>query len=205
MGNDNYYYAGVAGDAWAAGAAVGSAAAETLPTPSWWEQNKQSVSPGFYGFSAGYDAMNARRKAQTQKNALNFEAQTYANQAAMAGYQAQIAQQVGAVKEQNSRLQTAADFGKQRAQLGASGIDLGQGSATDVLASTEYMGERDAMMIRDDTNRQVWQDRNQQAMYQTQQQADLARMNAINPEMAAFGSLLGSAGSFIPSPVSLGE
>ncbi len=80
--------------------------------------------------------------------------------------------------------------------MAAGGVDLGQGSATDVLVSTEYMGERNAMMIRDDTNRQVWNDRNQQTMYQAEQKARLAQADAINPDMAAFGSLLGSASSF---------
>jgi hypothetical protein len=80
--------------------------------------------------------------------------------------------------------------------MAASGIDLGQGSATDVLASTEYIGERQAMMIRDETNRQVWQYRVQQAQYQADQQNKLAQANAINPDLTAFGSMLGSAASF---------
>jgi hypothetical protein len=160
---------------------------------------QQDTAWGLSGFNAGFSALSARRDAQSQKNLLGFDAQVAGNQAAIAGYQAQIAQQVGAASEQNSRLQTAAQFSTDRAHMAASGIDLGQGSATDVLASTEYMGERQALMIRDDTNRQVWQDRNQQAMYQADQQAKLAQMNAINPDMAAVTSLLGSAGSFAMS------
>ncbi len=155
----------------------------------WWDQHKSAI---FKGAGAGFNAFSARTKAQSDKNMLGFEAQQYANQAAIAGYQAQIAQQAGAAQEQGSRRQTAAQFGADRAHMAASGIDLGEGSATDVLASTEYMGERQAMMIRDDTNRQVWQDRNQQAMYQADQQAKLAPMNAINPDMAGAASLLGS-------------
>lgn len=163
---------------------------------TWWDQNKQNVAFGLYGFNAGFSAMSARRDAQTRKNILGFEAQQAGYNAAIAGYQAQIAQQVGAAKEQDSRLQTAAQFSSERAHMAASGIDLGQGSATDVLASTEFMGERNAAMIRDDTNRQVWQYHNQQAMYQADQQAKLAQQSAINPDMEAFGSLLGSASSF---------
>jgi hypothetical protein len=164
--------------------------ANTLPAPK-----KSSPNPyahGLQAFGAGYSALSARTQAQGQKNLLGYEAQVAGNQAAIAGYQADIAQQVGAAREQDSRLQTAAQFGSERAHMAAGGIDLGQGSATDVLASTEYMGERNAMMIRDDTNRQVWQDRNQQSMYQSEQQAKLAQMDAINPDRAAFGSLLGS-------------
>ena len=151
---------------------------------------------GLQTFNAGASAVSSYNQAQTRRNELGFEAQQAGYQAAMAGYQAQIAQQLGANREQDSRLQTAQSFGAERARMAAGGVDLGQGSATDVLASTEYMGERNAMMIRDDTNRQVWQDQSQQAMYQAEQRARLAQMNAINPDMAAFGSLLGSAGSF---------
>jgi hypothetical protein len=162
-------------------------------------QNQKKAAWGLYGFSAGFSAMSARRDAQTKKNELGYQAQVDSNNAAIAGYQAQIAQQVGAAKEQDSRLQTAAQFGAERAHMAAGGIDLGQGSATDVLASTEYMGERNAAMIRDDTNRQVWQYHNQQAAYTADQQARLAEQSAINPDMAAFGSLLGSASSFAMS------
>ncbi len=158
--------------------------------------NRRSVAWGLDAFNAGFGAVSARTQAQGQKNLLGYEAQVAGNQAAIAGYQAEVAQQVGAAREQDSRLQTAQSFGAERAHMAASGVDLGQGSATDVLASTEYMGERNAMMIRDDTNRQVWQDRNQQSMYQADQKAKLAQMDAINPDMAAFGSLLGSASSF---------
>lgn len=161
--------------------------------------NRQNAAFGLYGFSAGFGAMSARTQAQGQKNLLGYEAQVAGNQAAIAGYQAEVAQQVGANREQDSRLQTAQQFGTERAHLVANGVDLGQGSATDMLASTEYMGERNAMMIRDDSNRQVWNDHNQQAMYLADQKARLAQADAINPDMAAFGSLLGSASSFAMS------
>ncbi len=173
-----------------------SAAGSSQSQPDWWNQYKTGVAWGLKGADAGFSAMSAGAKAQSDKNMLGFEAQQYANQAAIAGYQAQLDQQAGALRVQNAQLQTAGQFGADRARMAASGIDLGQGSATDVLASTEYMGERNAMMIRDGTNRQVWQDQVQQSQAQAQQQAALAKANAINPDMAAFGSFLGSAASF---------
>ena len=159
-------------------------------------QSGWSAASAYGGFSAGYHAISARNKAQGDKNMLSFEAQIYANQAAIAGYQAEIAQQTGVQREQGARLQTAAQTGSARAHMAAAGIDLGQGSATDVLASTAYMGEREAMMIRDDTNRQMWNYRNQQAMDLAQQKVKLAQMDAINPDKAAFGSMLGSADAY---------
>ena len=167
---------------------------ESSPSSSssnWWDTYKGPIGKGD---KAGYEAASARTDAIKKNNILGFEAQQYANQAAIAGYQAQLDQQAGALRVQNAQLQTAGQFGASRARLAASGIDLGQGSATDVLASTEYMGERQAMTIRDDTNRQVWQDQVQQ--YQDQQQARLSKMQMANPDMAAFKSMLGSAASF---------
>jgi hypothetical protein len=160
-----------------------------------WQDNPD-LAWGLKGANAVYQAASARTDAIKKNNILGFEAQQYANQAAIAGYQAQLDQQAGALREQDAQLQTAGQFGASRARLAASGIDLGQGSATDVLASTEYMGERQAMMIRDDTNRQVWQDQVQQIQAQAQQQYKLAQANAINPDTADFGSFLGSASSF---------
>lgn len=171
--------------------------ADTSSSSDWLTPTqKQDFAWGLKGADAGYQAASIRTKAQSDKNMLGFEAQQYANSAAIVGYQAQLDQQAGARREQNAQLQTAGQFGAQRARMAASGIDLGQGSATDVLASTEYMGERQAMMIRDNTNRQVWQDRVAQSQAQAQQQYKLAQANAINPDMVGFGSMLGSAAAF---------
>lgn len=170
--------------------------ANSAQPQSWWNTNGPYAGRGLKGADAGFSTMSASRDAQSQKNMLGFEAQQYANQAAIAGYQAQLDQQAGALRVQNAQLQSAGQFGAERARMAAGGIDLGQGSAADVLASTEYMGERQAMMIRDDTNRQAWQAQVQQAQAQAQQQAALARANAINPGSTAFGSLLGSAAAF---------
>jgi len=65
-----------------------------------------------------------------------------------------------------------------------------------VLASTAYIGERDAAMIRDETSREVWKNRYEQKMALYEQQASLDRMNAISPDRDAFNSLLGSAMMF---------
>ncbi len=142
---------------------------------------------------AGFNLVSTYNSAIGKKNLLGYEAQVDAYNAAIAGYQAEMAQRVGATNEQNARLATAAQIGAQRAHLAASGVDLGEGSATDVLASTEYLGERQVLTIRDDTNRQVWALRNQQAADLRDQQFKLAQSSAINPAVEAFGSLLGSA------------
>ncbi len=163
---------------------------------TWWKNNGKTVGKAAGAFGLGYAPVAARNKAQGERNVLGYEAQVAGNNAAIAGYQAGIAQQVGERNEQSSMLHTANVFSTQRANMAAGGIDLGQGSATEVLASTEYMGQREAAAIHDDTARQVWALNNQKAQFLAEQQAKLAQSNAINPDMAAFGSFLGSAGSY---------
>lgn len=134
---------------------------------------------------AGMSAVGAMNKAQSQQDMLNSEA----NVADMQARQAIINGQTNA---QSSMLRTGAVFGGQRAQLGANGVDLGSGSATDLLASTKYMGARDAMTIQDNALRTAWS-------YSTQSAMDRTGASNINPTMAGMSSLLGSSGSVASS------
>lgn len=47
-------------------------------------------------------------------------------------------------------------IGSQRAGFGASGLDVGTGSAVDVQADTAYWGEIDALTIRVNASREAW-------------------------------------------------
>lgn len=134
---------------------------------------------------AGIGAAGAMTRAQSQQNMLTSEAN-------IADMQARQAIINGQTNEQSSMLRTGATFGAQRAQLGANGVDLGSGSATDLLASTKYMGARDAMTIKDNALRTAWS-------YSAQSSMDRAAAGSINPTMAGVGSLLGSAGTVASS------
>lgn len=106
----------------------------------------------------------------------------------IATYQASQAIQNGQTNVQTEELQVAQVKGQQRAAMGANGIDLGQGSATDVLASTDLLGDRDKATIMDNALRTAWGYKVQAAQY-----ANANR--SIHPGLAAFGSLFGSATS----------
>jgi len=134
---------------------------------------------------AGMSAVGATNKAQSQQDMLNSEAQ-------VATYQASQAITNGQTQAQSADLRTGAVFGGQRAQLGANGVQLGSGSATDLLASTKYIGARDAMTIQDNAARTAWS-------YNTQASLDRAGANNIDPTMAGMSSLLGSAGGVASS------
>jgi hypothetical protein len=104
----------------------------------------------------GFSMVSAYKQAQAQKALMRYQAKIAENNAQIARWQAGQATLVGQNEEQTSRLRTAQMFSAQRASMAANGIDLGEGSATDVLASTKYMGERDALTIRDNAARKAW-------------------------------------------------
>jgi hypothetical protein len=154
---------------------------------------------GLGGFGMGLSMMSAYNRGRAQQNALGYEAAVAGNNAAIAGYQANVAQQVGAQQVQNIQLRTGNLFGAQRAAMAANGVDLGQGSAANVLASTEYMGQRDEATTQTNTQNEIWALNNQRNSYLAEQQADLSARNSINPTMSAAGTLIGGAGMFANS------
>lgn len=106
----------------------------------------------------------------------------------IATYQASQAEQNGQANVETEDLQVAQVKGQQRAALAANGVDLGVGSATDVLASTDILGDRDKATIMDNALRTAWGYKVQAAQYANAN-------NSIHPGLAAFGSLFGSATS----------
>ena len=106
----------------------------------------------------------------------------------IAAYQASQAVQNGQAEVDKLDLQVAQVKGQQRASMAANGVDLGQGSATDVLASTDLLGDRDKATTMDNALRTAWGYKVQQAEYKN--------ANAqIHPGLSAFTSLFGSATS----------
>ena len=149
--------------------------------------------------SAGLAAAGAYSKARAQKAALGYEAAVADNNAQIAEWQAQAAIENGQAAEQASRLKTAAMFGDQRAAMAANGVDLGTGSATEVLATTKFMGERDALTIRDNSARQAWALRNQAQGYASEAEFTRSTAAGIKPLMSAATSLMGSGAQVAPS------
>lgn len=127
----------------------------------------------------GAKAIGAYNSAQAQKS-------SYRTNAMLAGEQAGQAITAGQTREESSLLRTAQTYGEQRASMAANGVDLGQGSATDVLATTKFIGDRDAAAIQDNALREAWG-------YKTQSAIDNSAAAGINPAGAAGLSLLGSA------------
>ena len=83
--------------------------------------------------------------------------------------------------------------GAQRAALAANGVDLGTGSAAEVLTSTDLAKENDMNTITANAVRAAWGQRTQATNYTNQALTSRAGADSISPGMSAFTSLLGGA------------
>jgi hypothetical protein len=86
-------------------------------------------------------AKAARDQGQYQKDMSNYNARVAENEA-------EEVRNVGVEEENKQRRATAQLLSKQRARLGASGLELGSGSALQLQEETEELGEIDAGRIK---------------------------------------------------------
>lgn len=87
----------------------------------------------------------------------------------------------------------------QRASLAANGVDLGEGSAAEIQASTDILKEIDANTLNSNAVRSAWGYRTQATNYQNDAILKRATASTIDPLGAGLTSLLGSAGSVASS------
>jgi hypothetical protein len=140
-------------------------------------------------------ASAASAQAKSQKNAYEYQAKVSENNAKIAEWQAQNEIAKGQQAEIEQRRKTAALKGSQTASLAARGLDISSGSALNILTDTDYMGEQDALTIRDNAAKAAWSARLQGANETSNAGFYKSAAAGISPSGAAAGSLLGSAGS----------
>ncbi|MCO7513713.1 hypothetical protein NJF44_01335 [Pseudomonas guariconensis] len=130
----------------------------------------------------GASALIGAQQAQ-QQGAATAEANL--QNAAFADAAASDAIKRGEFEADQSRIDTRAMIGAQRAGFAANGIDVNSGSAADVQDDTAALGEQDALTIKNNAAREAWG-------YRTQaQQNRMAASNARRSGQAGmFGSLL---------------
>ena len=88
---------------------------------------------------------------------------------------------------------------KQRAALAANGVVMGEGSAAEMLASTDLMKDIDISTIEANAARSAWGYRTEAVNYQNQAAAYRAGAKGISPGMVGASSLLSSAGKVASS------
>lgn len=134
--------------------------------------------------AAGVAAYSAEKQAHYQRAVAD-------NNAKIASANATLALQKGQTEEQAKRTATAQMISKERAMVGAAGVDVNTGSPLKVQSDTAELGELDALTIRSNAARSAWNARNQQMGFESE---GAQASSAGNLE--AFSSLLGGASSF---------
>lgn len=176
---------------------------------------------GAYGSASGQKASLQYQAAMGSVNAAlaRSDASLLDVNAGLSETQARMAIMQGQREEQQMRLRTAQIKGTQRAAMAANGVDLGEGSSSRILATTDYMGEIDVGTIRANAARTAFgyriQAANQKfaAMSARVQGANytagsaFASANAagISPFASGMSSLMTSAASYGPQVYGMGK
>ena len=150
--------------------------------------------------SAVMQGIQAKNAAQAERNAAEYNAQIANNNAIIASQQRSTTLQQGDVEAQKSMRDQAQMIGAQRAQMAANGIDLTQGSAQDILASTKFLGGIDVNTIQSNAARQAWGYEVQGMNEKNAATMETWKANSINPgqigAIAAGQSILSSVSSY---------
>jgi hypothetical protein len=149
--------------------------------------------------SATMSGISAATQADAAQKAATFNAQVASNNANIDAQNRSSSLQQGELEAQNAMRKQASMTGDQRAQMSANGIDITQGSAQDMLASTKFLGGIDVNTIQSNAARQAWGYSVQGMNDQNASTMETWKSNSINPAaigaMTAGGSLLSSVGS----------
>lgn len=140
-------------------------------------------------------AYGAYNQSKASKASLEYQASVARNNAEYSESQARDAIRRGQVAENDVRRRTAQLQGSQRARLAANGIDLGEGSALNILLDTDYFGELDALNVRDNSNREAAALRTQGSNQISNANLLDARADMESPIGAALPTLLTGAGA----------
>ena len=132
--------------------------------------------------------------AKMTKNQLAFEADMSRINARMAELGARSAFEKGHKEVANLTMQAGQLKSKQRASMAANGIDLGEGSAAELQASTEIMKQIDKNTLEANAVRSAWGYRTEGANLESAALMKEGSAKGISPAGAGFSSLLTGAG-----------
>ena len=148
---------------------------------------------------AGTKAVGAYNASSAQRSSLNYQASVSQNNAILDQDKSTIAENNGVIAVQNQGLKTAQILGQQKANLGANGVVLNQGSAANLQASTVAMGERDANQLQLNSMREAWGYQVQGTEATANAGALKSMAGSVSPVNAGMTSILGSAGQVSPA------
>lgn len=146
------------------------------------------------GAGVGMQAFGAYNNSRAAKAAYGAQAEVNRNNAQIAEWQAEDAIKRGDKAASRVRMQAKQLKGTQRARLAANGVDLGEGSALQILSDTDYFADVDASTVLDNAAKEAWALRTQAAGAMAEADLFAGRAAAERPLLAAGTSLLTSAG-----------
>jgi len=120
----------------------------------------------------------AKKQGEANQAAADSSAELFDFNAAIATTQAKDAVARGAEEESRFRVGVRGQIGAQRAGFAAGNIDVGYGSAADVQADVAYLGELDALTIRNNAAREAWGHKVQAA--DLTKRGQIARKEGVN-------------------------
>lgn len=147
----------------------------------------------FQGVGAGVQAMGAYNQAKGEQAALRAEAQVQANNAQLAEWQAEDAVSRGELAAGEVLQRGGQIKGQQRAAMAANGVDLGYGSALQVITDTDYLTAIDATQVQQNAAREAWGYRMQGRQATDRSNAANRGADQVRPWLSAGTSLLTSA------------
>lgn len=112
--------------------------------------------------------------------------------AGIAEWQAEDALRRGRIAEKRMRQETEKTIGSQRVALANQGVDINKGSALDVVADAAYLGELDALTIRNNAAKEAWGYKVQAAS--SRYQGQVAQQTGM---FGAFETIIGSGSSML--------
>lgn len=139
-------------------------------------------------------AIGSFYSAQTQKYQLKTQAIMADTNAHIAELGAQSALAQGEHEINNQTLQAGHLKSTQRTAMAANGIDLGEGNAAEIQASTEIMKEADKNTLQANAIKNAWGYRMQGTNFTNEALTARNMSSAISPLASGFTSLLGGAG-----------
>lgn len=162
----------------------------------------EGIGTGISFFSQRKQGQAAAAAGAAQRRAAESGAELQDFNAKIADMQAQDAIERGAETESRYRTQVRGAIGTQRAGLAAQGVKVGFGSAVDVQADAAYLGELDALSIRNNAAREAWGYKMQAT--DLRKRAEIARKEGVYLEaagkqtqsaynLASYGTLVGGA------------
>ena len=158
-----------------------------------------TVATGLQLAGAAVSTAGAYNKSKSDKAAYEYQGAVNRNNATIAEWQARDAITRGQKAEQQQRLKVAQLKSTQRASFAARGMAVDEGSPLSILDDTDFMGEQDALTLRDNAAREAWGYRVQAGNYAGDAGMLSGRADAESPFKAGATTLLSNAGAVASS------